>query len=167
MLDGGCDPHYIARRLVRMASEDIGNADPRALEITLNAWQVQERLGSPEGELAIAQAVIYLASAAKSNAVYQAFNAVMAQVRKQPSYEVPDHLRNAPTHLMKDMGYGGGYRYAHDEPDAFAAGENYLPEPLQHDRYYYPVDRGLEKQIGTKLEYLRQLDQSSAQKRYR
>jgi len=167
MLDGGCDPHYIARRLVRMASEDIGNADPRALEITLNAWQVQERLGSPEGELAIAQAVIYLSSAAKSNAVYQAFNAVMAQVRKQPSYEVPDHLRNAPTHLMKDMGYGGGYRYAHDEPDAFAAGENYLPEPLQHDRYYYPVDRGLEKQIGTKLEYLRQLDQSSAQKRYR
>jgi len=167
MLDGGCDPLYIARRLVRMASEDIGNADPRALELTLNAWQVQERLGSPEGELAIAQAVIYLASAAKSNAVYQAFNSVMAQVREQPSYEVPEHLRNAPTNLMKEMGYGGDYRYAHDEPDAFAAGESYLPEALQHSRYYYPVDRGLEKQIGTKLDYLRQLDQGSALKRYR
>jgi putative ATPase len=167
MLDGGCDPLYIARRLVRMASEDIGNADTRALELALNAWQVQERLGSPEGELAIAQAVIYLASAAKSNAVYQAYNTAMAQVRQQPSYEVPEHLRNAPTNLMKDMGYGGDYRYAHDEPDAFAAGENYLPEPLQHTRYYTPVDRGLEKQIGSKLDYLRQLDQASAQKRYR
>lgn len=166
MLDGGCDPLYIARRVVRMASEDIGNADPRALEIALNAWNVQERLGSPEGGLAIAQAVIYLSSAAKSNAVYSAFNAVMADIKEQPSYEVPDHLRNAPTNLMKDMGYGGQYRYAHDESEAYAAGENYLPEELSQSRYYDPVDRGLEKKIAEKLDYLRNLDKNSTTKRY-
>ncbi|MFT7130963.1 MAG: putative ATPase [Gammaproteobacteria bacterium] len=167
MLDGGCDPLYVARRVVRMASEDIGNADPRALEIALNAWSVQERLGSPEGELAIAQAVIYLSSAPKSNAVYSAYNAVMADIKEQPSYEVPDHLRNAPTNLMKDMGYGGEYRYAHDEEEAYAAGENYLPEPIRVSRYYDPVDRGLEKKIGEKLDYLRNLDKNSAVKRYK
>ena len=166
MLDGGCDPLYIARRMIRMASEDIGNADPRALEITLNAWQVQERLGSPEGELAIAQALVYMASAAKSNAVYTAFNQVMADVRQQPSYEVPSHLCNAPTSLMKDMGYGGEYRYAHDEPDGYAAGENYLPEALKQSRYYHPVDRGLEKKISEKLNYLRELDKNSKIRRY-
>ncbi|HEB29047.1 MAG TPA: replication-associated recombination protein A [Porticoccus sp.] len=166
MLDGGCDALYIARRVVRMASEDIGNADPRALEIALNAWSVQERLGSPEGELAIAQAVIYLASAAKSNAVYKAFNEVMAEIRDQPSYDVPVHLRNAPTTMMKDLGYGGEYRYAHDEPEGYAAGENYLPEELKDRQYYQPVDRGMEKKITEKLNYLRQLDKNSKIHRY-
>lgn len=166
MLDGGCDPLYIARRVVRMASEDIGNADPRALQVALSAWDVQERLGSPEGELAIAQAVVYLASAAKSNAVYTAFNQVMADIRQQPSYEVPEHLRNAPTKLMKEMGYGGEYRYAHDEPEGYAAGENYFPEPLQDSRYYQPVDRGLEKKIAEKLNYLRERDKTSKIRRY-
>ena len=166
MLDGGCDPLYIARRVVRMASEDIGNADPRALDIALNAWQVQERLGSPEGELAIAQAVIYMASAAKSNAVYAAFKQAMADVRQQPSYDVPVHLRNAPTAMMKELGYGGEYRYAHDEPEAYAAGESYFPEPLQDTRYYQPVDRGLEKKIAEKLNYLRELDKNSKIRRY-
>lgn len=166
MLDGGCDPLYIARRVVRMASEDIGNADPRALEIALNAWNVQERLGSPEGELAIAQAVVYLASAAKSNAVYSAFNQIMADIREHPSYDVPVHLRNAPTTMMKDLGYGGEYRYAHDEPQAYAAGENYFPEELQDKQYYYPVDRGLEKKIAEKLNYLRELDKTSKIRRY-
>ncbi len=166
MLDGGCDPLYIARRVVRMASEDIGNADPRALRIALDAWDVQERLGSPEGELAIAQAVAYLASAPKSNAVYTAFKAVMAEVRQSGSLEVPMHLRNAPTKLMKAQGYGDAYRYAHDEPDAFAAGESYLPEALSECRFYQPVPRGLEKKIGDKLDYLRQLDRSSERRRY-
>lgn len=166
MLDGGCDALYIARRVVRMASEDVGNADPRALEIALNAWDVQERLGSPEGELAIAQAVVYLASAAKSNAVYKAFNQVMADVRQHPSYDVPVHLRNAPTAMMKDMGYGGEYRYAHDEPGGYAAGENYLPEELQHKQYYLPVERGLEKKITEKMNYLRELDKNSNIRRY-
>jgi putative ATPase len=142
MLDGGCDPLYIARRVVRMASEDIGNADPRALPLCLSAWDVQERLGSPEGELAIAQAVVYLACAPKSNAVYNAFNQVMADVRAQPAYDVPMHLRNAPTKLMKNMDYGAEYRYAHDEPGAYAAGENYLPEDIAQAHYYQPVDRG-------------------------
>src|SRR5690606_7274838 len=131
MLDGGCDPLYIARRVVRMASEDIGNADPRALELCLSAWDTQERLGSPEGELAIAQAILYLACAPKSNAVYQAFNAAMAEVKSSPGQDVPLHLRNAPTRLLKAMDYGGDYRYAHDEPGAYAAGENYFPEALQ------------------------------------
>lgn len=166
MLDGGCDPLYIARRVVRMAVEDIGIADPRALQLALNAWDTQERLGSPEGELAIAQAVTYLACAPKSNAVYMAFKAVMADVRSSPSYDVPAHLRNAPTGLMKEMGYGKEYRYAHDYPDAYAAGENYFPEPLQSRRYYTPVNRGLESKIAAKFDYLRQQDAVSEFKRY-
>ena len=158
MLDGGCDPIYIARRLVRMASEDIGNADPQALELAMSAWDVQERLGSPEGELALAQAVVYLAVAAKSNAVYSAFNATMADVRSLPSYEVPMHLRNAPTSLMKDLDYGKDYRYAHNEEGGYAPGESYLPEELSGKQYYQPTDRGLEKKISEKLAYLRSLD---------
>ncbi len=161
MLDGGCDPLYIARRVVRMASEDIGNADPRALELALNAWQVQERLGSPEGELAIAQAVVYMACAAKSNAVYMAFKAAMKDARQTGSLEVPLHLRNAPTKLMKELGYGKTYRYAHDEPEAYAAGETYLPDELQGRRYYEPVPRGLEIRIGEKLAHLRELDEQA------
>ena len=167
MLDGGCDPLYLARRVVRMASEDIGNADPRALTLALDAWQVQERLGSPEGELAIAQAILYLASAAKSNAVYTAYNGARSEVQENTSDEVPLHLRNAPTALMKDMGHGGDYRYAHDEPGAYAAGENYFPEALKDRQYYFPVERGLELKIREKLESLRQLDQQSKHKRYR
>lgn len=166
MLEGGCDPLYIARRIVRMASEDIGNADPRALALALNAWDVQERLGSPEGELALAQSVIYLASAAKSNAVYTAYNAMRQLVRQGPDHEVPMHLRNAPTAMMKSMDYGAEYRYAHDEPGAYSAGENYLPESIAEQRFYQPVDRGLEKKILQKLEYLRSLDQNSPQRRY-
>ena len=158
MLDGGCDPLYIARRVVRMASEDIGNADPRALTLSLNAWDVQERLGSPEGELAIAQAVIYLACAAKSNAVYKAYNNARADIGKTGSLEVPVHLRNAPTKLMKQLGYGKTYRYAHDETEAYAAGENYLPEEMGHPGYYQPVPRGLEIKIAEKLAHLRELD---------
>lgn len=167
MLDGGCDPLYVARRVVRMATEDIGNADPRALQLALNAWDVQERLGSPEGELAIAQAVVYLACAPKSNAVYNAFNAVKAEIQANPSHEVPIHLRNAPTRLLKESGYGGEYRYAHDEPNAYAAGENYLPESLKDRQYYQPVERGLEKKIAEKLAWLRGLDADSPQQRYR
>lgn len=166
MLDGGCDPLYIARRVLRMASEDVGNADPRALAIALNAWEVQERLGSPEGELAIAQAVVYMACAAKSNAVYAAYNEVVADIRQSPSEEVPLHLRNAPTQLMKDMQHGADYRYAHDEQDGFAAGENYLPESLKDRRYYFPVERGLEKNIAEKLSHLRELDKKSTIRRY-
>ncbi len=158
MLDGGCDPIYIARRLVRMASEDIGNADPRALEICSRAWDIQERLGSPEGELALTQAVLYLAVAAKSNAVYSAYKQMMADVRSLPSYEVPMHLRNAPTVLMKELDYGKNYRYAHDEEDAYAAGETYLPDELADKQYYFPTDRGLEKRIAEKLDYLRSRD---------
>ncbi len=167
MLDGGCDPLYIARRVVRMASEDIGNADPRALPLCLNAWDVQERLGSPEGELAIAQAVVYLAAAPKSNAVYNAFNQVMAEVRAQPAYDVPIHLRNAPTKLMKSMAYGAEYRYAHDEPGAYAAGENYLPEEIADRCYYQPVDRGLEIKVQEKFKHLRELDRQSKKQRYK
>ena len=166
MLDGGCDPLYIARRVVRMASEDIGNADPRALPLCLAAWDVQERLGSPEGELAIAQAVVYLAAAPKSNAVYNAFNQVMADVRSQPAYDVPIHLRNAPTKLMKTMDYGAEYRYAHDEPNAYAAGEIYLPEAIANARYYKPVERGLELKIQEKLAHFRELDKKSKKRRY-
>ena len=158
MLDGGCDPLYIARRLVRIASEDIGNADPRALEIVLNAWNSQERLGSPEGELSLAQAVVYLAIAAKSNAVYAAYKAVMADIRSMPSYEVPIHLRNAPTKLMKQLDYGKDYRYAHNEEGGYAAAERYLPEELKDKQYYFPTDRGLEVKIAEKLTYLRSLD---------
>jgi putative ATPase len=152
MLDGGCDPLYVARRLIRVASEDIGNADPRALELTLNAWEVFERLGSPEGELAIAQAVVYLACAAKSNAVYTAFGAAMRDAREKGSLEVPMHLRNAPTRLMKELGYGDGYRYAHDEDGAVALGENYFPDDMPPAKYYHPVARGLEIRIKEKLD---------------
>jgi putative ATPase len=166
MIDGGCDPLYIARRVVRMASEDIGNADPRALTISLNAWDVQERLGSPEGELAIVQAISYLACAAKSNAVYKAYNQILATIRQQPSYDVPIHLRNAPTKLMAEMGHGNEYRYAHDEDNAFAAGECYLPEELKGSRFYQPVDRGLELKISEKLRYLDELNRTSSHKRY-
>jgi putative ATPase len=166
MLDGGCDPLYIARRVVRMASEDIGNADPRALTLSLDAWQVQERLGSPEGELAIAQAIIYLACAAKSNAVYTAFNTAMQDVAQGQSSEVPLHLRNAPTELMKQMDHGADYRYAHDEEGGYSAGENYFPEALKETRYYHPVERGLEKKIAEKLQYLRERDKSSTMRRY-
>ena len=158
MLDGGCDPLYLARRIVRIASEDIGNADPRALDIALNAWHAQERLGSPEGELGLAQAVVYLAVAAKSNAVYSAFNTAMADVRSMPSYEVPLHLRNAPTKLMQELDYGKDYRYAHNEEGGYAAGENYMPEQLQDKQYYFPTERGLEGKIAEKLQYLRSLD---------
>ncbi len=161
MLDGGCDPLYIARRVVRMASEDIGNADPRALSLCLSAWDVQERLGSPEGELAVAQAITYLACAPKSNAVYMAFKAVMRDVSENGSLEVPLHLRNAPTKLMKQLGYGEEYRYAHDEPDAYAAGEDYFPEQLEPRQYYQPVPRGLELKIRDKLQHLKNLDRNS------
>ncbi len=154
MLDGGCDPQYVARRMIRVASEDIGNADPRALQLTLNAWEVLERLGSPEGELALAQAVIYLACAAKSNAVYEAAKAAAQDARESGSLEVPLHLRNAPTRLMKDLGYGENYRYAHAEDDAIAAGENYFPDDMRPSKYYHPVPRGLEIKIREKLEAL-------------
>ena len=165
MLDGGCDPLYIARRVVRMASEEIGNADPRALTLALNAWDVQERLGSPEGELAVAQAITYLACAAKSNAVYSAFNTAMRDVAGHGSLEVPMHLRNAPTKLMKELGYNEGYRYAHDEPEAYAAGEDYFPEDLEPRQYYQPVPRGLELKIAQKLQHLRSLDAASSRQR--
>jgi putative ATPase len=155
MLDGGCDPRYIARRVLRMASEDIGNADPRALTLALQAAEAYERLGSPEGELALAQAVVFMACAAKSNAVYTAFNAAMADAQRLGTLDVPMHLRNAPTKLMKGLGYGQGYRYAHDEPDAFAAGETYFPEGMEPARYYEPVPRGLEIQIREALARLR------------
>jgi putative ATPase len=151
MLDGGCDPAYVARRIVRMASEDIGNADPRGLALALDAWQAFERLGSPEGELALAQAVVFLACAAKSNAVYRAWQAAQADVRTHGSLEVPLELRNAPTTLMRDLGHGKGYRYAHDEPDGFAAGASYFPEALGQRSYYEPVARGLEIKIAEKL----------------
>jgi putative ATPase len=156
MLDGGCDPQYIARRVVRMASEDIGNADPRALRIALDAWESFERLGSPEGELALAQAVIFLACAAKSNAVYRAYNAATQDARRFGSLEVPLRLRNAPTRLMKDLGYGEGYRYAHEEEGAFAAGESYFPDDMEDRCYYEPVKRGLESSIANKLAMLRE-----------
>jgi putative ATPase len=161
MLDGGCDPLYIARRVVRMASEDIGNADPRALTLCLNAWDVQERLGSPEGELALAQAVVYLACAAKSNAVYMAFNTVKRDIGTTGSLEVPVHLRNAPTKLMKELGYGKAYRYAHDEPEGYAAGEQYFPDDMGSPNYYQPVNRGLEIKIAEKLKHLRDLDRKA------
>ncbi|MCK9396763.1 MAG: replication-associated recombination protein A [Methylobacter sp.] len=161
MMDGGCDLSYLARRVVRMASEDIGNADPRALQICINAWEAQERLGSPEGELALAQAVVYLACAPKSNAVYMAYNAAMADARQSGSLGVPVHLRNAPTKLMKSLDYGKEYRYAHNEPEAYAAGENYFPDELAGRQYYQPVDRGLEIKIKEKLKHLKALDKGA------
>ena len=158
MMDAGCDLAYLARRIVRMASEDIGNADPRALQIAINAWEAQERLGSPEGELSLAQAIVYLACAPKSNAVYKAYNAAMRDAKDSGSLGVPVHLRNAPTKLMKSLDYGKAYRYAHDEPEAYAAGENYFPDQLTGTRYYRPVDRGLEIKIKEKLRHLQELD---------
>jgi putative ATPase len=165
MLDGGVDARYIARRLVRMASEDIGLADPRALRLTLDAAETYERLGSPEGELALAQAVVYLAVAPKSNAVYSAYKAARAFVKHDGTRPVPLHLRNAPTRLMKDLGYGQDYRYAHDEDDGYAAGERYFPEAVDPPRFYQPVNRGLEIRIGEKLEELRAKDEQSRKRR--
>ncbi|MEE9303160.1 MAG: replication-associated recombination protein A [Thiotrichaceae bacterium] len=162
MLESGCDPLYIARRVVRMASEEVGNADPRGLTLSLNAWETFERLGTPEGELAIAQAVIYLASAPKSNAVYRAYNAAKQAVKDSDSAaEVPLHLRNAPTQFMKNLEYGKEYRYAHNEDDAYAAGESYFPESIGEQQYYFPVERGLEIKIKQKLEWLRSLDKKT------
>jgi len=158
MIDGGCDPHYIARRMIRVASEDVGNADPRALRLTLDAWETLERLGSPEGELALAQAVVYLACAAKSNAVYKAAKAAQSDAQESGSLEVPMHLRNAPTRLMKELGYGDNYRYAHDEEGAVARGEKYFPDDMEETTYYHPVPRGLEIKIREKLAEIRKTD---------
>lgn len=165
MLDGGCDPLYIARRVVRMASEDIGNADPRGLRLALDAWETQERLGSPEGELTIAQAIVYLACAAKSNAAYKAFNAAMQSAQEHGSLEVPLHLRNAPTKLMKELDYGKAYRYAHNEPEGYVAGESYFPEGMKEEQYYYPVERGMEIRIAEKLAHLRDLDKAAKKRK--
>lgn len=164
MLDGGCDPRYLGRRIIRMAIEDIGMADPRAMDMALHACDVYERLGSPEGELALAQAVVYLACAAKSNAVYVAYQEAMRDARARGSLEVPIHLRNAPTKLMKDLGYGKAYRYAHDEPEAYAAGENYFPETMSEQQYYRPTARGLEAKVGDRLAYFRELDRKARRK---
>ncbi|WP_026182288.1 replication-associated recombination protein A [Leeia oryzae] len=164
MLDGGADPKYLSRRIVRMAWEDIGLADPRAMQVANDAAATFERLGSPEGELALAQAVIYLACAAKSNAGYMAFNQAMAFIKQDKSREVPVHLRNAPTKLMKELGYGHEYRYAHDEPYAYAAGETYLPDGMMNPGWYQPTERGLEGKIGEKLRFLRSLDDEARQK---
>ena len=161
MLDGGCDPLYIARRAVRMATEDVGLADPRAFAMTLDAWEAFDRLGSPEGELAIANAIVYLACVPKSNAVYVAMNEARADVERFGTLDVPLHLRNAPTQLMKNLGYGRDYRYAHDEPDAYAAEERYLPDEMPDRRYYRPVPRGLELKIGESLARLRAKTRSS------
>jgi putative ATPase len=166
MLIAGCDPFYVVRRVVRIASEDIGNADPRALQLSLNAWEALERLGQAEGELSLAQAVIYLASAPKSNAVYNAYKASYVDAKEGLDEEVPMHLRNAPTPLMKNSGAGKSYRYVHDEPDAFAAGESYLPKSMHRTRYYYPVSRGLELKIEDKLSRLRVLNEASSKQRY-
>jgi putative ATPase len=164
MLDGGADPKYLARRIVRMAWEDIGLADPRAMQIANDAAQTFERLGSPEGELALAQATIYLAVAAKSNAGYNAYNQAMAFVKHDQSRPVPVHLRNAPTKLMKELGYGHAYRYAHDEPEAYAAGETYLPDGMRDPSWYQPVERGLETKIAEKMAHLRELDRQARKK---
>ncbi|WP_257285397.1 replication-associated recombination protein A [Endozoicomonas sp. SESOKO1] len=165
IVDGGGDPLYVIRRLVAIASEDIGNADPRALEIAINAWQAFERLGAPEGLLALAHATVYCACAPKSNAVYKAWKAALDDVKSNPSHEVPHHLRNAPTQLMGSLGYGDGYRYAHDEPNAYAAGEHYFPEEMEAPDYYQPNDRGLEIKIREKLAWLKRLDEESIRKR--
>jgi putative ATPase len=165
MLDGGADPLYLGRRIVRMASEDIGLADPRALRMALDACETYERLGSPEGELALAEVVIYLAVAPKSNAAYTAYNAARELVRNDASRPVPEHLRNAPTKLMKDLGYGANYRYAHDEADAYAAGENYFPDGMTPPKLYEPTEFGLEAKIREKLEYLRSLDRKAGNKK--
>jgi len=161
MLDGGADPRYLGRRIIRMATEDIGLADPRALQIALNAVETYERLGSPEGELALAEAVIFMACAAKSNAIYVAYNSARKFVANDGSREVPVHLRNAPTKLMRELGYGREYRYAHNEPEAYAAGEDYFPEGMPKVNWYAPTDRGLEAQIAEKLAHLRELDRKA------
>ena len=166
ILAGGGDPLYVARRLLAIATEDIGNADPRAMEVALNAWDIFQRVGPSEGERAIAQATIYLASAPKSNAVYMAFNQALQDAKNEPSHPVPEHLRNAPTSLMKDLGYGAEYRYAHNEEGAFAAGEKYFPEAINDRQYYFPTDRGLEQKIKQKLDYLSQRNEQSDIKRY-
>ena len=155
MIDGGCDPHYIARRLLRMASEDIGNADPRAMQIALDSWAAFERLGSPEGELALAQTVIYLACAAKSNAVYKAYGDAVSYVQKSGNLDVPMHLRNAPTSMMKSMGYGDEYQYDHDAVEGVATSQQYFPDNAGQQQFYQPVERGLEIQISEKLAALR------------
>jgi putative ATPase len=165
MLDGGADPLYVGRRVVRMAVEDVGLADPRALRVALDACETYERLGSPEGELALAEAVIYLAVAAKSNAIYEAYNAARAFIAKDGTRPVPLHIRNAPTRLMKDLGYGKDYRYAHDEADAYAAGESYLPDGMPKMQWYRPVARGLEAKIREKLDELRALDAAAEKKK--
>ncbi|WP_328286855.1 replication-associated recombination protein A [Vibrio renipiscarius] len=166
MMAAGCDPLYIVRRLLAIASEDVGNADPRAMQIAISAWDCFTRVGPAEGERAIAQAIVYLACAPKSNAVYTAWKQALTDAHNLPEYEVPHHLRNAPTNLMKDLGYGAEYRYAHDEPGAYAAGEQYLPPEMLGRRYYQPSNRGLESKIGEKLDYLANLDANSPQKRY-
>jgi putative ATPase len=164
MIDGGCDPRYIARRVTRMAYEDIGLAEPGALRLCLDAWDAYERLGSPEGELALAQAVIYLALAAKSNAIYEAYNSARDFVRRDGTRPVPLHIRNAPTRLMKNLGYGKDYRYAHDEEGAYAAGEDYFPEGMPAVEWYKPTDRGMESRIRERMEELRRLDQQAKNK---
>lgn len=165
MLDGGVDPRYLARRLIRMASEEIANADPKALQLALNAAEAYERLGSPEGDLALAQAATYLAVAPKSNAVYMAYKACLSDIKENGSHEVPLHLRNAPTELMSQLEYGKGYRYAHDEPEAFAAGESYFPEEMAEKSYYQPVERGLEIKISAKMRHLQNLNEQAIYKR--
>ncbi|MGL5283535.1 MAG: replication-associated recombination protein A [Plesiomonas shigelloides] len=166
ILTAGGDPLYVARRLLAIASEDVGNADPRGMQVAIAAWDCFTRVGPAEGERAIAQAIVYLACAPKSNAVYTAFKAALEDAKQHPDYDVPDHLRNAPTRLMKEMGLGAEYRYAHDEPNAYAAGESYFPPQLQGTRYYHPVARGLESKIAEKLSWLTQQDQNSPIKRY-
>ncbi|WP_101774770.1 replication-associated recombination protein A [Pasteurella oralis] len=166
IITAGGDPLYVARRLLAIASEDVGNADPRAMQVALAAWDCFTRVGAAEGERAIAQAIVYLAVAPKSNAVYSAFKQAKKQVQELPDYDVPEHLRNAPTNLMKELGYGAEYRYAHDEANAYAAGENYFPEPLKDTQYYFPTNRGMEIKIKEKLDWLRQQDQVSKRKRY-
>ncbi|NVJ49425.1 MAG: replication-associated recombination protein A [Gammaproteobacteria bacterium] len=163
MLDGGCDPLYVARRIVRMASEEVGNADPKSLSIALDAWEVQQRLGSPEGELALAQAIVYVAVAPKSNAVYKAYNQAREFVRQHGDNEVPLHLRNAPSQLMQEQGYGAAYRYSHDEPDAFSPGQRYWPDDIREQEFYQPAPRGLELKIAEKLARLKKMNQTAGQ----
>ena len=167
IITAGGDPLYVARRLLAIASEDVGNADPRAMQVAIAAWDCFTRVGPAEGERAIAQAIVYLACAPKSNAVYTAYKAALADAKSKPDYDVPAHLRNAPTQLMKEMGLGAEYRYAHDEPNAYAAGEVYFPAEMAQTRYYHPVNRGLEIKLAEKLDWLSQQDQNSVTKRYR
>ena len=167
IITAGGDPLYVARRLLAIASEDVGNADPRAMQVALAAWDCFTRVGAYEGERAIAQAIIYLAVAPKSNAVYKAFNAAKQHAKAFPDFDVPPHLRNAPTALMKELGYGAEYRYAHDEPNAYAAGENYFPPELKDTQYYFPTNRGMEIQIKEKLERLQEQDKNASKKRYK